>query len=73
MIQDHILSTVGNTPMIRINMEKFKNIRLYAKAEFLNPTGSVKDRAAFFVIKKLLNLPRVISVLPCLLIVGIMG
>ncbi len=55
MIQDHILSTVGNTPMIQIKMEKFKNIRLYAKAEFLNPTGSVKDRAAYFVIKKLLE------------------
>lgn len=55
MIHDHILSTVGNTPMIQIKMEKFRNIRLYAKAEFLNPTGSVKDRAACFVIKKLLE------------------
>ncbi len=55
MIHDHILSTVGNTPMIQIKMEKFKNIRLYAKAEFLNPTGSVKDRAAAYVIKKVLE------------------
>lgn len=55
MIQYHILSTVGNTPMIQIRMEKFKNIRLFAEAEFLNPTGSVKDRAACYVIKKLLE------------------
>ncbi|HVB12907.1 MAG TPA: cysteine synthase family protein [Nitrososphaerales archaeon] len=36
---------VGNTPLIRL--EKIvPNGSLYAKAEYLNPTGSVKDRAA---------------------------
>ena len=38
---DGILNSVGNTPLIRLRTES-----LFAKAEFLNPTGSVKDRAA---------------------------
>jgi 2,3-diaminopropionate biosynthesis protein SbnA len=55
MIYDHILSTVGNTPMIRLRLEEFEHIHLYAKVECFNPTGSVKDRAASYVIKKLLE------------------
>jgi cysteine synthase B len=38
---------VGNTPLIEIkNLKKSKGIKIYAKAEFMNPSGSVKDRAA---------------------------
>ena len=56
MIYDHILSTVGNTPMVQIKLEeKFSDICLYAKLEFFNPTGSVKDRAASFILRKLLE------------------
>jgi len=55
MIFDHILNTTGNTPMIRVPVEEALNINLYAKSEFFNPTGSVKDRAAAFVIDKLLE------------------
>ena len=57
MIYDHILNKVGNTPMVRIKMEEeaYKNIHIYSKLEFYNPTGSVKDRAASYVIKKLLE------------------
>jgi cysteine synthase B len=43
-----ILDLVGNTPLIEL--EKFTDassgVKLFAKAEFLNPSGSVKDRAA---------------------------
>jgi cysteine synthase A len=55
MIYKHILKTVGNTPVIHIPLEGFEHINLYAKLEFLNPTGSVKDRAASYVIGKLLD------------------
>jgi len=57
MVLDHILNKVGNTPLVRIKMEEkvFKDLRLYSKLEFYNPTGSVKDRAASYVIKKLLE------------------
>lgn len=47
---DSILSLVGNTPMLH-----FCNISggcIYAKAEFLNPAGSVKDRVAKYIIEK---------------------
>jgi len=41
MLTDNILDLIGNTPLIRLAGE-----RIYAKAEFLNPGGSVKDRVA---------------------------
>jgi cysteine synthase A len=48
----NILHNVGNTPLISIDINE--NIRLCVKLEFYNPTGSVKDRAAHYVIKKAL-------------------
>lgn len=56
MIKEDILDNVGNTPMVRLKMEEFDNINLCAKLEFYNPTGSVKDRAAYYIINKLLDL-----------------
>ena len=49
-----ILDTIGNTPLISIN-NLFPEIKckLFAKCEFLNPFGSIKDRMVHFVIKKL--------------------
>lgn len=47
-------SNVGNTPLIRLrNVTRHlpETIELYAKAEFLNPGGSVKDRAALAMIE----------------------
>ena len=41
MLTDNILDLIGNTPLLKLNGE-----RIYAKAEFLNPGGSVKDRVA---------------------------
>ena len=49
------LEKVGNTPLVSIRMEDFPDIRLHAKLEFYNPTGSVKDRAACYIIQKLLD------------------
>ena len=41
------LDLVGNTPLIRLNAaSKATGCEIYGKAEFLNPGGSVKDRAA---------------------------
>ena len=51
----NILDQVGNTPMVAINIKNKPNLNFFAKLEFYNPTGSVKDRAAAFVIKKILN------------------
>ncbi|MCX7019221.1 MAG: cysteine synthase A [bacterium] len=46
MLTDNILALIGNTPLIRL-----KNENVYAKAEFLNPGGSVKDRVALAMLE----------------------
>ena len=46
MLTDNILDLIGNTPMLRLKGEN-----IYAKAEFLNPGGSVKDRVALAMIE----------------------
>ena len=44
--------TVGNTPLIRLNKaSETTGCEILGKAEFLNPGGSVKDRAAYFMIR----------------------
>jgi cysteine synthase A len=51
-LYDDVLETVGNTPCIRINKLAPKGVRVYAKAEFFNPAGSVKDRLAVSIIEE---------------------
>src|SRR5918996_5972056 len=43
-----IVDLIGNTPLIRLTSFEagLRNVELYAKAEWRNPGGSVKDRAA---------------------------
>lgn len=48
---ENILSTIGNTPVVRINTLAPKDINLYVKIEAFNPAGSVKDRLALGVIE----------------------
>jgi len=57
MIYDNILDMVGNTPLLKINSEihGLKNINLYAKLEYYNPTGSLKDRPAKAMLEPLLD------------------
>ena len=44
--------TVGNTPLIKLNsLSELTGCDIMVKAEFLNPGGSVKDRAALYLIK----------------------
>jgi len=48
-----ITKLVGNTPLIRVRLfeREFPNVEVYAKAEWFNPGGSVKDRAALAMIE----------------------
>ena len=47
-----ILDLVGNTPLVELkNIPTNKNVTIYAKLEGNNPGGSVKDRAAYGMIK----------------------
>jgi cysteine synthase A len=45
MLTDSILNLIGNTPLIQLKGEN-----VFAKAEFLNPGGSIKDRVALAII-----------------------
>ncbi|PPB59141.1 cysteine synthase A [Campylobacter hyointestinalis subsp. hyointestinalis] len=50
-IANNVKELIGNTPLVKIN--KFgNNATILAKCEFLNPSHSVKDRAAFNMIKR---------------------
>ena len=47
-----ILDLIGNTPLVETtNLVKNKNVKLLLKLEGNNPGGSVKDRAAYYMIK----------------------
>jgi cysteine synthase A len=49
MIVDSVLDCIGNTPLIRLSSMSSGNV--FAKAEFLNPGGSIKDRVARHLIE----------------------
>lgn len=48
-----LFDLIGNTPLLRLSSfgKKFANVEFYAKAEWFNPGGSVKDRAALAMIR----------------------
>lgn len=51
-IKAGFVGTIGNTPLIRLNsFSEQTGCEILGKAEFLNPGGSVKDRAALYIIK----------------------
>ena len=56
--KNSILECIGNTPLVRLNKIEKKydlNYKIFAKVERFNPTGSVKDRASFYMINKALK------------------
>ena len=45
--QDNFISGIGNTPLVKLKAaSEITGCNIYGKAEYLNPGGSVKDRAA---------------------------
>ncbi len=50
MITDNILNIIGNTPMV--SLRKLSGLNIFAKAEYLNPGGSIKDRVAKHMIEQ---------------------
>ena len=47
-----ITDAIGNSPLIRLNrVSEMTGCEIWGKAEFLNPGQSVKDRAAYFIVK----------------------
>jgi cysteine synthase A len=51
-LYESILDTIGDTPCVRVKKLVPDHVRLYVKAEFFNPAGSVKDRLAISIIEE---------------------
>ena len=52
MIHDNILTTIGNTPVVRINqIGNELECELFSKCEFFNPGGSIKDRIGWKMVE----------------------
>lgn len=54
MLYQTIMDTIGNTPLVKINgFDADSRAEIYAKLEFFNPGGSVKDRIAFNMLSEM--------------------
>ncbi|HEY0174540.1 MAG TPA: 2,3-diaminopropionate biosynthesis protein SbnA [Pyrinomonadaceae bacterium] len=61
-MNEGVLSSIGNTPLVRLNhVSRGCDLAVYAKLEALNPGGSIKDRAAFILMKNAIAAGRVRS------------
>ena len=49
-VTESVLNLIGNTPIV--SLKKMTGLNVFAKAEFLNPGGSIKDRVAKFMIEE---------------------
>ena len=46
-----VVERIGQTPLVKLKSFSSKNVKFFAKLEWHNPFGSVKDRAAYWMIK----------------------
>ena len=52
IIQNNFMEGIGNTPLIKLKgPSELTGCNIYGKAEYLNPGGSIKDRAAWDLLK----------------------
>lgn len=52
LVHENILSAIGNTPLIKLRRASARTgCTILAKCEFMNPGGSLKDRAALFIVR----------------------
>ena len=50
--QENFIQGIGDSPLIKLNeASEITGCNIYGKAEYLNPGGSVKDRAALALLK----------------------
>jgi len=53
VVYHNLIDAIGNTPMVEIKrLNPNKDVKIYAKLEGFNPTGSVKDRIAKHMVEK---------------------
>ena len=59
MIINSIQAAIGHTPLLRFTHHQFEEIpegsAIYAKLEYLNPGGSIKDRLGVYLIEEASN------------------
>jgi len=57
MLFNHITELIGNTPLLKIDakVHGLKNFEIYAKLEYYNPSGSLKDRIAWNMLEPVLE------------------
>src|SRR6185312_11392905 len=52
MLYENILKVIGNTPIVRLNrVTQGSSANFFAKLEFMNPGGSIKDRIGWWMIE----------------------
>lgn len=52
-IKNNILEAIGNTPLVRLNhVVSSEDATVLVKCEFMNPSGSIKDRMAHYIIEQ---------------------
>ena len=51
-MKQNIMETIGKTPVFKLNGITNNSANIYAKADFLNPTGSIKDVMTYYMVKK---------------------
>jgi S-sulfo-L-cysteine synthase (O-acetyl-L-serine-dependent) len=51
VVRPDVVEQIGQTPLVELGSFSTENVKLYAKLEWHNPFGSVKDRAAYWMIK----------------------
>lgn len=51
-VYDNITKLIGDTPLVKINRINTGYAEIYAKLEYFNPSGSVKDRPGFYMLHK---------------------
>lgn len=47
-----LLQRIGGTPVVELSKYSTNKIKFYAKLEWYNPFGSVKDRPAYWMVKE---------------------
>src|SRR5256885_3755335 len=54
---ESLAEAVGNTPLVRLRSleREAPGVQIWAKLDWLNPGGSVKDRAGFFIVRDALD------------------
>ena len=51
LVTSEVFDSIGNTPLIRLRgASNLTHCNIFAKAEFMNPGGSIKDRIARFMV-----------------------